>query len=428
MRKFKVLFLSMLVASFFLTSCQKEEKDQNFEQNIAEQSEEIADNREDLMKEKVAPELPEKQLATSGMSYQVENLEPDAMPEGAISRSPSWINCGQEIYSSTHGAPDDFDGHDYLNGCLDKYYAFNAPDKEYFFNVSAPMSITFELTHLNKDLDLFIFSSNWQQCYGYSVNPYQNSESITLHFNPGTYVVVIDGYKASMISQFKLTMTCEDGCEDFDNYHNGNISSQSFDWSKWVPGATFDGKVTSNRSFSPHKSLYIDHKPGYSDANQMDVVKKIGEYSSGRYFISWKMYVPHNRNAAFNFQKYNLPGLETGLVVYLRKGKGIALRANNQIYHSSKSYGQGQWINISVDYDLNAKIAVLSVDNKLIAAWNTRTRNNTPANGVNRLGGIDFWAYHDYTTFYVDDICVEDYTGISILYNFDPETIFIDLI
>lgn len=427
MRKFKVLFLSVLVASLFLTSCQKEEKDQSFEQDIVEQSEIIEDNPEDLLKEKIAPELPEKHFATSGMNYQITPKNSD-MPEGAISRSPSWINCGQEIYSTTQGEANNFDGHDYLNGCLDQYYAFNAPDRKYFFSVPQAMSITFKLSHLNKDLDLFIFSSNWQNCYGYSVNPYQNSESITLHFNPGTYVVVVDGYKSNMISQFKLEMICEDGCEDFDNYHNGNISAQSFDWSKWVPGATFDGQVTANRSYSAHKSLYIDHKSGYSDANQMDVVKKIGEYSSGKYFISWKMYVPYNRNAAFNFQKYNIPGLETGLVVYLRKGKGIALRANNQIYHSSKSYSQGKWIDVSVDYDLKAGMVVMSIDNKLIAAWNTRTRNNTPANGTNRLGGIDFWAYHDYTTFYVDDICVEDYSGLSILYHFDPETILIDLL
>ena len=288
MRKFKILFFSVLVSSLFLTSCQKEEKDQSFEQDIIEQSEESADNPEDLMKEKAAPELPEKYLETSGMNFQV-TPENDDMPAGAISRSPSWINCGQEIYSTTQGATHDFNGQDYLKGCLDKYYAFNAPDKEYFFSVPQPMTITFKLSHLNKDLDLFIFSSNWQNCYGYSVNPYQNSESITLFFNPGVYVAVVDGYRHDMISQFKLEMICEDGCEDFDNYYNGNISSQSFDWCKWVPGAAFDGRVTSNRSHSPHKSLYIDHKPGYSDANQMDVVKKLGEYTSGKYYITWKM-------------------------------------------------------------------------------------------------------------------------------------------
>lgn len=427
MRKFKVLFLNVLVASFFLTSCQKETKDQNFEQAIVEQSEVIVDNPEDLLKEKIAPALPEKYLKTSGMSHQIASPENADMPEKAMERSPSWINCGQEINSTTYGAAHDFNGRDYMNGCLDEYYAFNAPDKEYFFSVPHAMTITFELTHLNKDLDLFIFSSNWRNCYGYSVNPYQNSESITLHFNPGTYAIVVDGFKHDMVSQFRLKMICEDGCEDFDTYYNGNISSQSFDWNKWVPGAIFDGQVTANRSYSSHKSLYIDHKSGYSDANQMDVVKKIGAYSSGKYFISWKMYVPHNRNAAFNFQKYNIPGLETGLVIYLRQGKGIALRANNQIYHSAKSYRQGRWIDVNVDYDLNAGMVVLSVDNKLIAAWNTRTRNNTPANGANRLGGIDFWAYHDYTTFYVDDICVEDASGLSVLYHFDPETIFIDL-
>lgn len=428
MRKFKIVLLSLATFSFFLTSCQKEGKEQSFEQNIIEQSEEIIDTPEDLLKEKISPELPEKLLETSGIKSYVERRSGDEMPEQAQSRSPLWINCGQDIFSTTHGEPNDFDGWDYKKGCLDKYYAFDAPDRKYFFSVPQPMTITFELSNLHKDLDMFIFSSNWQHCYGYSVNPYQNNESITLHFNPGIYTVVIDGFKHNMISQFKLSMICEDGCEDFDNYHNGNISSQSSEWRKWILGAALDGKVTSNRSFSPHKSLYIDHKPGYSDANQMDVIKKIGEYNSGKYYITWKMYVPHNRNAAFNFQKYNIPGLETGLVVYLRKGKGIALKANNQIYHSSKKYKQGLWIDVAVDYDLSANMAVLSVGNEIIAAWNTRTKHNTHAQGINRLGGINYWAYHDYTTYYVDDICVEDYSGLSILYHFDDETIFIDLL
>ena len=251
---------------------------------------------------------------------------------------------------------------------------------------------------------------------------------MTIRMNPGVYVILIDGQYHSNISSFKLKVTCGGGndCEDFDSYYNGNISSQSSDWRKWVPGAAFDGQVTSNRSYSPHKSLYIDHKPGYSASNQMDVVRKVGEYASGHYLLKWKMYVPHGRNAAFNFQKYNTPGVQTGLVVYLRSGRGIAVKANNQIYQSSKTYRQGRWIDIFVDYDLSGRRAVLSVDEKIIASWDTTLRSNTPANGANRLGGVDYWAYHDYTTFYVDDFCVEDIGGIIIDYFYGDDVLFLD--
>ncbi|MEM6318646.1 MAG: hypothetical protein AAF960_13325, partial [Bacteroidota bacterium] len=205
--------------------------------------------------------------------------------------------------------------------------------------------------------------------------------------------------------------------------YNGDIAYQSSDWRNFYNHATFNAQITSSRSYSPHKSLYVDHKSGYANSEQMDVVRKIGEYSSGRYLMKWKMYVPHNRNAAFNFQKYKVPGAEAGLVVYMRKGKGIALRANGQIYQSSKTYRQGTWIDVVVDYHLNGRFAAIHIDNKLIAIWDTRLKHNTSAYGVNRLGGVNFWAYHDYTTFYVDDFCIEDNTGISILYAADAQAI-----
>ena len=436
MRKFKLSFTFLLIAGLLLTSCEKEATDKNFEQQVTEQSEVIPEMLENLEQEKQAPALGEKQLETSGIKSYVDRPKTEVLrpkkEEEATSRSSIWLADGNPVYSTTYGESNNYDGNLYMKGCLDRYYAFNAPDKRYLLYVPELMDVSFDLSYLTADLDLFIFTANWfygpQDCIAYSVNPYQNAETMTLRMNPGVYVVLIDGYKYDQQSNFKLTVTFDNGCDDFDSYALGDISPQSADWVKWVPGAAFDGQVTDYRFFSHDQSLCIDHKPGFGNSDQMDVVKKIGEYTSGRYMIRWKMYVPHNRNAAFNFQKYNFPGLETGLVVYMRKGKGIAVRANGNIYHSSKTYTQNTWIDIFVDYDISGGMAVLSIDDQMIAVWDTSIRNNTPVHGTNRLGGIDFWAYHNHTTFHVDDLCVEDLSGIIIDYFFDPDAIYLDVL
>ena len=136
MRQFKVVLFSVLVFGFLLISCQKEERDQSFEQTIVEQSEVIEDTPENLEQEKTARELSDKQLATSGMKGKITAKTND-MPEKV---TPLEVLHGlivdNDIYSSTFGEPNYFNGYDYLNGCLDKYYSFNAPDKQYFFNVT----------------------------------------------------------------------------------------------------------------------------------------------------------------------------------------------------------------------------------------------------------------------------------------------------
>ena len=435
MRKFKITFLSFLAVAFLMTSCQKEQRDQEFDRTVTEQSEEIADTPEDLEQDRPETEQTEKQLATSGILSLEERPAPEVHPDRideAQSRGANWIYCGQNIAGTTHGAGNHYNGHLYKNGCLDKYYAFDAPDKKYLLSIHQTADVTIRLSGLSKDLDVFLFNANWAyepaHCIGYSVNPHRNNESITVRLHPGVYVIVIDGYKFNQVSNFHLSVECNaEDCENFDSYANGNISSQSAKWRKWLPGAAFDAQVTNHRSYSPHKSVYIDHKAGYHKSDQMDVIRKVGEYSSGHYLLKWKIYVPHHRNAAFNFQKYSVPGLETGLVVYLRKGKGIALRLNNQIYQSTKTYKQGQWIDVFVDYDISAGFAVMSIGDKLIAAWDTRDKYNSHVSGVSRLGGVNFWAYHDYTTYYVDDFCVEDINGLIIDYYFDDETLLLGL-
>lgn len=444
MKNLKTCCLLLLTTILFFTSCQKGTIENEFAQTVEEQSEVIPSTPDDLLqqKEQVAPS--EKQLKTSGMKSYVDLADRTPSerqaPTTANARNATWISCGKSINSSTIGATNTHNGGIYTEGCLTEVYDFSAGDRKFLLRVTNTTSVKFNLSGMSKDLDIFVFSAYEPDyypntCIGHSINGGTREENLTRTLNPGTYVIIIDGYNRSQHSNFRLRVDCGDqgggggtsaNCEDFDNYYNGDISRQSSKWKKWITNARFDGEIRSNRSYSSSKSLYIDHKSGYSASNQPDVIRKVGDYASGRYLVKWKIYVPSNRNAAFNIQKYNQQGDETGMMVYFRQGRGIALQANNQIYQARKSYRQGRWIDVYVDYDLSNRTAYLTIDNELIAIWDTRIKYNSSRKGANRLSGINFWAYHSATSFYVDDFCAEDISGVVIDYFDTDGAIFID--
>ena len=446
MKNFKSILSLLVVATLFFTSCQKEQADQAFEQTIIEQSEEITYTEENLLKEKIAPEVAGKQLETMGMKSYLEIPQITTVEEStttATARNASWIRCGETINSSTSGAGNNYNGGIYTEGCLTEVYDFDAPDKQYLLRISQTTDVTLTLTNLRRDLDIFIFSatSNYypNYCIGKSINSNSQPERIDVRLMPGLYMIMIDGYVRSEYGSFRLTVDCggngngNEGegstgarCEDFDNLYTGDIAAQSNLWKNWSNYAEFKAQVSGSRYASASKSVYVDHKSGYSAGNQPDVIRKVGDYSSGKYLMKWKMYVPSNRNAAFNIQKYDAQGRETGVAVYLRQGRGIAFAANNKVYQSAIRYNQNRWIDITLDYDLSNESAHLLIDNQVVAIWNTRIQHGTRSRGANRISGINFWAYHDATTFYIDDVCTEDISGMIIDYFPTNGAIYLD--
>ena len=69
----------------------------------------------------------------------------------------------------------------------------------------------------NKDLDLFVLNScsSSASCVKKAINRDFNTEYVDFTGLPyGNYYIVVDGYDASQVSQFKISVSCQKVCRD----------------------------------------------------------------------------------------------------------------------------------------------------------------------------------------------------------------------
>lgn len=427
MRSLQLMFV-LILSVFLLQSCEKDNTEQMVDKDQLDKAEIDESQPESFEITKIGEEGAEKQLESSGIQLSKLGL-PARETSTANARGPQvlplliqQLTCGASISGRNTGSSY-IGGNVYQAGCLSSYWAFNAPEELYPFSISNAEEVTFSLTNLRADLDIFVFTldnqGNLGQCIGYSINGGIRNESLTLDLWAGEYVVIVDGYNSSQISNFTLSASCRGNntqCEGFENYYTGDLTDQAYDWVDWNPSSNFTGQVSNYRAANGQKSLYIDFKGGYSDFHQPDVVRQVGERSTGSYKMSWQMYIPSGRNAHVNFQKFQQLGREWGLGLFFRMGKRVALKARNKVIQTNVYYPQGRWFDVSITYDLDRQYAFLWVDGKMAACWKTYIRMNKSYNGQNRLAGVNFYAYHSASTFYIDEFCFEEEDASTIQY------------
>ncbi len=422
MRSLQLMFVC-LISIFLLQSCEKDQKKELVNEDEVEQLDRDESASELLELSKAGLPTQEKQLEGSGILATKQGLPtlPSAQANARFTEvllvGSQGLNCGSSIRGNNFNTGNNIGGNTYQRGCLNNYYSFRSNDVMYPMYLDSEGEINLTLTEMTTDLDLFVFTVDrygyLDQCVGYSINAYRSDESLTLNLNSGEYAVIVDGYIGGLQSYFTLSANCSEdgGCQDFDNLYRGEASSQLTDLIKWNDYARYDAEVRNNRSYSGRQSLYLDRRSGVAAADQPDVVKMLGERTSGRHYVSWKMYIPSNSNAHFNTQKFQQLGREYGLETYLRMGRGIAVRAKGQLYQSPYTYPQNRWFDVFMDFDLDNQRGYLWVDGKCVISWDLRTQSGRTSYGNNRIAGINYYAYSTYSTFYIDDLCVEEFGG-----------------
>jgi hypothetical protein len=167
--------------------------------------------------------------------------------------------------------------------------------------------------------------------------------------------------------------------DNIDRYSNNrNISSENPSlWKKWSFNAP-DGKVSRDRAKSGHQSMEINR----TSFGEQDVVFRLGNKRSGKYRVSWDMYINRNDAAYFNIQNS-----ETNLV-----GGGV-YEVSFQSHHTHR---QRRWFKVEVYVDLDANRINILLGNQSIG------RGNYHSN----LGGINFYAVND-AHFYIDNMCLQ---------------------
>lgn len=205
--------------------------------------------------------------------------------------------------------------------------------------------------------------------------------------------------------------------ENFDSYNNGAKVAQTLGntwWTTWSnqPGGAEDAVFSNAQSSSQPLSVYV--------ANNNDLVFKAGGKTTGRYKLSWKMFVPTGRIGYFNLlQSFAGNNSLWGFQAYIY---------NDSIYvdaggatTAGAQFSRNAWHDILIIIDLDDDFATFLLDgNEVISyQWSTGAFGD---NNLVKLDAINFYAWDgSYSPtpitggstkgYYVDDLLYEQTTA-----------------
>lgn len=189
--------------------------------------------------------------------------------------------------------------------------------------------------------------------------------------------------------------------ENFQSYYLGDISNQSYRWSKWNPYSYFDGKVYRTGG---NQYMGIKRKSGYANHHQPDVICHFGEKRYNTYEVSFYMWIPYYKSGYFNIQKnltYGNRNNEFGAQVYFygnETGK-VKVGGRSRSFH----YNQSQWMKVKLVVNLDRNLTTMYINGYYIHSWNC-TDTATGRYGRRQIEGLDFYPYASNSEFYIDGL------------------------
>jgi hypothetical protein len=154
-------------------------------------------------------------------------------------------------------------------------------------------------------------------------------------------------------------------CDNFQQYNEGPISSQSPNWHLW-PGATRDGYV--DRSSSGNQFLRLRHE----DGAESDVLLDLGNRTEGKYKLSFRLWTWTGYSGYYNIQHNNgLNPANWAYHVQFINGKGnVRVGSFTQpISVDSFDYQPNAWNYVEQIIDLDEDEVTLMINQKVIGSW-----------------------------------------------------------
>jgi len=191
--------------------------------------------------------------------------------------------------------------------------------------------------------------------------------------------------------------------DDLESYDEGSLFTDM--WTTW--DGNDDGVqnafISTDQSFSGDKSIFI----GVAGTNPQDAVLDFGGVAtSGKWNLSWMMYVPAGNSAYINLQGSVTPNANANLQfvsgnIYFNQtngSPGIGEDDNGQIFFN---FPHDEWFPISVEVDVTNQNYAFTVNGVLL-----ETR---PFGGaITEFGGLDLFQLEAETAYYVDDFSLEE--------------------
>lgn len=210
---------------------------------------------------------------------------------------------------------------------------------------------------------------------------------------------------ALLLSVWSFASSAQDTIqtENFENYEAGaRLCEQApAHWFTWNngPGTYEDPFVTDELAFEGNNSLEI--------TSINDVLLDLGSKSSGRYEISFQLFIPSGKVGFFGvLQNFDGNQSSWGAQCYFdaeNQGELKEAGISRNFY-----FVHGQWFPVSVIIDLDNDNAEIYINEALQAEWQWSTQIDGSA-GLNQLGALNFFAWNSeerIPLLYVDNIVV----------------------
>ena len=212
--------------------------------------------------------------------------------------------------------------------------------------------------------------------------------------------------------------------DDFEAYNVGEqVACQNpDDWTTWSEdpcNATEDPYVSDAFAHSGTNSANI--------VNDNDLVKVIPNYTSGKYKMSFYIYVPTGADGYWNtLQDFAGANSQWGMQVYFGlDATGAGSVDAGGAGAGSFTFNYDTWIYNELIVDLNSDWAELYIDGDLIVEWAWST-GSFGTGTLNQLGGNDFYGWtggvNGNSNYYFDDYKLES-MSTSPCENFDALTV-----
>ena len=204
--------------------------------------------------------------------------------------------------------------------------------------------------------------------------------------------------------------------DDFESYITGDyLATQSAEWTTWsnAPGSSEDAFISEDQAQSPIKSVLVE--------GSSDLVKPLGDKTSGKYEISFGFFVPDTYGGYYNLQHFESPGVEWAMEVYFGSDGNASLNAggNNA---ATFTFNHDEWIDVQNIVDLNNDTAELWINGTFIHGWQFSLQAGGSA-GTLQLGGVNLYAGapgSDTPKYYFDDFLYQELP--NVIYEDDFES------
>lgn len=203
--------------------------------------------------------------------------------------------------------------------------------------------------------------------------------------------------------------------DSFDSYNVGGfLASQSGNWTTWTgqPGGAEDATVSSAFASSGANSIFIEN-------DGVDLIKEIGPFTSGKYDVKFKMYIPAGNGGYFNLlHDWGLDATYEWAVDVFFSSTGAITWVAAGVDGGGATFTSNTWFDVQITADMDSDQGTLYIAGESIHSWVWSIDNADAGVGLNQLQAIDFYGTQPAGSgpgnYYIDDFQILESTSVSV--------------